>query len=619
VDVDAPQDRFIATGEQYGRFYAGEAGPDFEVNPALADASMTATTEPFLSTFSEERLGEILLRHGTLTRTGLEEVLKLQQERGGRLGEILLGQKSVEERSLLAAIGEQLGLALLDSIDPKAVSDELVTAVPINFAKQYRVLPLERRVDGSVRVACADPLSLGAIDDLSVLVQAPLVLELATSEHIIDAINRCYDRGTAHAAAAMEEMNEENLDVFAQDFEETADLLDANDEAPIIRLVNSLISQAVKEHASDIHIEPSERDMVVRFRIDGILYEKIRPPKRLQASIVSRIKVQAGLNIAEKRLPQDGRIRTRIAGKDIDIRVATAPTSYGERITMRLLDRSSILLDLSDLGFSQDNMKTMSSLIQKSHGIILVTGPTGSGKTTSLYAFLAVINSPDLNILTIEDPVEYQLTGVSQTQVNPKIQLTFASGLRSFLRHDPDVIMVGEIRDLETAEIAIQAALTGHLVLSTIHTNDAPGAITRLVDMGVEPFLVASSVIGIQAQRLIRTLCADCKEPYAAAREEMDQLGLTEQTHPEPATFWRGRGCPSCLNTGYQGRIGIHEVMLPTDDIRQLILQNVDSNSIKKRAMGQGMRTLREDGALKVLAGMTSSAEVLRVTAEDAI
>jgi general secretion pathway protein E len=570
-----------------------------------------------IPTFSEQRLGDILVARGALDANALKEALRQQAERGGRLGEILLQQRSIEEKDLLAALGQQLDLPVLQSVDPKAIPDELITSVPINFAKQYRLLPLERTPDGAVRVACADPMELAAVDDLSVLVQAPLQLELLPGDLIIDAINRCYDRGTAHAAAAMEEMNDDNLDAFAQDFEETADLLDADDEAPIIRLVNSLISQAIKEHASDIHIEPSEKDMVVRFRIDGILYEKIRPPKRLQASIVSRIKIQAGLNIAEKRLPQDGRIRIKIAGKDIDIRVATAPTSYGERITMRLLDRSSILLDLTDLGFSPDIHKNMGALIQKSHGIILVTGPTGSGKTTSLYACLSVINSPDLNILTIEDPVEYQLDGVSQTQVNPKINLTFASGLRSFLRHDPDVIMVGEIRDLETAEIAIQAALTGHLVLSTIHTNDAPGAITRLVDMGVEPFLVASSIIGIMAQRLIRTLCPDCKESYPASAEEMRELGLSsEMVGPKP-TFWRGRGCPTCLNTGYQGRTGIHELMLPTDEVRQLILQNVDSNSIKKKAMTQGMRTLREDGARKVLAGITSSAEVLRVTGED--
>jgi general secretion pathway protein E len=528
-----------------------------------------------------------------------------------------LQQKVVDERDLLEALSVQLRLPVCGPIDPRAVPDELINSVPINFAKQYRLLPLNRTEDGTVLVACADPLAIGAFDDLSVLVGAPLALTLALGDRIIEAINHCYDRGTAHAAAAMEEMTDENLEAFAHDFEETADLLDADDEAPIIRLVNSLISQAVKEGASDIHIEPSEKEMAVRFRIDGILYEKIRPPKRLQASIISRVKIQAGLNIAEKRLPQDGRIRIRMAGKDIDIRVATAPTSYGERITMRLLDRSSILLDLGDLGFAPKNLAHIRSLIKKSHGIILVTGPTGSGKTTSLYAFLAAINKPDLNILTIEDPVEYQLAGVSQTQVNAKINLTFASGLRSFLRHDPDVIMVGEIRDLETAEIAIQAALTGHLVLSTIHTNDAPGAITRLVDMGVEPFLVASSVIGIMAQRLIRTLCPDCKESYVASLEEVRELGIHPKPGNEEIVFWRGAGCSNCLNTGYKGRMGIHEVMMPTDELRQLILQNVDSGSIKKRAMAQGMATLREDGASKVLAGITSSAEVLRVTGED--
>ncbi len=575
---------------------------------------MTSAAQP---TFGEERLGELLLQRKFVTREGLQEALQQQAERGGRLGEILLAQKSITERHLQEVLAYQLQVPMLASIDHRLISDDLITAVPINFAKQYKVLGLERLPSGTVRVACYDPLAIGALDDMSILLQAPLLLEIAPGEVIVDAINRCYDRGTAHAAAAMEEMSEENLDSFAQDFEEAADLLDAEDEAPIIRLVNSLISQAVKEHASDIHIEPGERDLVVRFRIDGILYEKIRPPKRLQASIASRVKIQAGLNIAEKRLPQDGRIRIKIAGKDIDIRVATAPTSYGERITMRLLDRSSILLDLSDLGFSPDNLKSMTGLITKSHGIILVTGPTGSGKTTSLYACLSVINSPDLNILTIEDPVEYQLDGVSQTQVNPKINLTFAGGLRSFLRHDPDVIMVGEIRDLETAEIAIQAALTGHLVLSTIHTNDAPGAVTRLVDMGVEPFLVASSIIGIMAQRLVRTLCQECKESYPASPEEVRELGLDTEMVGEKPTFWRGRGCNNCLKTGYRGRSGIHEMMVPTDDIRQLILQNVDSNSIKKKAMTQGMRTLREDGARKVLAGITSSAEVLRVTGED--
>ena len=570
------------------------------------------------SPFSEQRLGDLLVRKNLVTEKIVNEALEAQKERGGRLGEILVGQRSITEQQLLETLGEQLGFGFRAKIQHQTIPDELINRVPINFAKQFKVLPLERTPESTVIVAAADPLAIGAIDDLAVLLDAPIEVQLATSQSIIEAINFTYDRGTAHAAAAMEEMQDEDMAGFAHDVEEAIDLLDSEDEAPIIKLVNSLISQSVKEHASDIHIEPTEKDIAVRFRIDGILYEKIRPPKKLHAPIVSRIKVQAGLNIAEKRLPQDGRIRIKIAGKDIDIRVATVPTTYGERITMRLLDRSSILLNLTDLGFSPDNYGTMNGLINRSHGIILVTGPTGSGKTTSLYAALASINSPDLNILTVEDPVEYQLDGISQTAVNPKINLTFAGGLRSFLRHDPDVIMVGEIRDLETAEIAIQAALTGHLVLSTIHTNDAPGAITRLVDMGVEPFLVASSIIGILAQRLIRTLCPNCKESYAATEEEVKELGLSKDVVGPHPTFWRGKGCPDCLQTGYKGRTGIYELMVPSDDIRQLILQNVDSNSIKKKAMQQGMRTLREDGARKVLAGLTSSAEVLRGTAEDA-
>jgi general secretion pathway protein E len=568
---------------------------------------------------SDRRLGQILVRRGALDEAALAQALATQVEKGGRIGDVLVAMRAVSEGELIEALAEQLDLPFLESIDDKSVPDELVAKVPITFAKQYRLLPLELTEKETVRVASADPLQIGALDDLAVLMGTPVEVELSTSQAIIEAINRVYDRGTQHAAAAMEEMAEEDIDTFAQDIEEAVDLIDAQDEAPIIRLVNSLISQSVKEHASDIHIEPGERDIAVRFRIDGILYEKIRPPKKLLASIISRVKIQAGLNIAEKRLPQDGRIRIKIAGKDIDIRVATAPTSYGERVTMRLLDRSSVLLDLEDLGFSPDHLTMMNGLIRKSHGIILVTGPTGSGKTTTLYACLSVINRPDLNILTIEDPVEYQLAGISQTQVQPKINLTFASGLRSFLRHDPDVIMVGEIRDLETAEIAIQAALTGHLVLSTVHTNDAPGAITRMVDMGVEPFLVASSVVGILAQRLVRTLCPECRESYVATEEEITNIGLSPEMVGPGAKFSRGQGCNTCLGTGYQGRTGIYELMLPSDDIRQLILQNVDSTTIKRRAQTQGMRTLREDGARKVLAGITSSAEVLRVTSEDAI
>ena len=418
----------------------------------------------------------------------------------------------------------------------------------------------------------------------------------------------------------MEDLETNDLETVAHELEEPTDLLDADDEAPIIRLVNSLLFRAVKERASDIHINPEEKDISVRYRIDGVLREVIRPPKRYQASIASRIKIMGGLNIAEKRLPQDGRIRIKIAGKDVDIRLSTVPTAHGERIVMRLLDKSNVLLDLADLGFETWQLEAVDGLVRRAHGIVLVTGPTGSGKTTTLYGALSRINSPDLNILTIEDPVEIPLKGVGQVQVNPKIELTFAGGLRSFLRQDPDVIMVGEIRDLETAEIAIQASLTGHLVLSTVHTNDAAGAITRLVDMGVQPFLVASSLVGVLAQRLVRELCPACKEAYVPTREEREQVGLTDAIWKQagnPTHVYRAKGCAACQQTGYQGRTGIYELMMVNDDVRPLILKAVDSGTIKKAAVERGMVTLLEHGAYKVARGITTAAEVLSVTAED--
>jgi general secretion pathway protein E len=357
----------------------------------------------------------------------------------------------------------------------------------------------------------------------------------------------------------------------------------------------------------------------VRFRVDGVLQEVIRPPKRFQNSIISRVKIMGGLNIAEKRLPQDGRIRIKLAGRDIDIRLSTTPTVYGERVVMRLLDKSAVLLDLAEIGMDKAQLGIIESLIHRSHGIILVTGPTGSGKTTTLYAALSKINRPDLNIMTIEDPVEYQLKGISQTPVNAKIELTFANGLRSFLRQDPDVIMVGEIRDLETAEIAIQASLTGHLVFSTVHTNDAAGAVTRLVDMGVEPFLVASSLMGVLAQRLVRVLCKECRKAYVPTAEELKEVGLTTAKVREATggMIYKPVGCAACNQTGYRGRNGIYEMMLVDDDVRQLILKNVDSGTIKKTAVAKGMLTLMDDGASKVLMGVTSIAEVLSVTQED--
>ncbi len=443
--------------------------------------------------------------------------------------------------------------------------------------------------------------------------------QIALGSTIVDAINSVYDRAINEAEQLVGEMEASDLDTLAHELEEPTDLLEADDEAPIIRLVNSLLFRAAKERASDIHIEPMERELIVRFRVDGVLQEVIKPPKRYQNSIISRVKVMGQLNIAEKRLPQDGRIRIKLAGRDIDIRLSTIPTSHGERIVMRLLDKTEVLLDLAEIGMNQETLKQIDGIIHRSHGIILVTGPTGSGKTTTLYGALSRINTIDLNILTVEDPVEYQLKGIGQMAINPKIGLTFATGLRSFLRQDPDVIMVGEIRDRETAEIAIQASLTGHLVFSTVHTNDSAGAVTRLVDMGIEPFLVASSLTAILAQRLVRRVCPDCRVPYHPTEEELREILLTPEHIARSGVkqLYRANSCGSCSHTGYRGRTGIYEFLPVDDDIRQLVLKNVDSATIKKAAVSKGMNTLLDDGARKVIQGETTIAEVLSVTQED--
>jgi general secretion pathway protein E len=414
------------------------------------------------------------------------------------------------------------------------------------------------------------------------------------------------------------DLDEGNLDTIGQELEEVQDLLDSADEAPIIRLVNSLMFRAVKQKTSDIHVEPFEKDLIVRFRVDGVLYDIMHPPKKAQAAITSRIKIMANLNIAEKRLPQDGRIRIKIAGKDIDIRVSLVPTAHGESIVMRLLDKSHVVLDMEKLGIGGKILSLMREVINRSHGIVLVTGPTGSGKTTTLYAALCELNTPDVKIITVEDPVEYQIQGINQIPVNPKIDLTFAAGLRSILRQDPDIVLVGEIRDKETAEIAVQAALTGHLVLSTLHTNDAAASITRLLDMGVEPFLVSSAVLGILAQRLIRAVCRDCAKKYTPTAEELAQVGLTPEDL-KGRQLLRAVGCPNCLNTGYAGRTGIHEFLMMDDEVRALVMKNVDATTIKRAAMARGMTTLREDGAQKALKGLTTLEEVMLITQEDVL
>jgi general secretion pathway protein E len=589
---------------------------------------------------AEQRfLGELLVKRGIVTLDKLEALLAVQRERGSDLLDLVVNTAGVDELAIARVLADEAQLPLVEKIDPGEVPTALATRVPIAFAKGRRVMAL-REDDHAVYVACGDPFDTQALDDLRVIFGKPVEAAVGGRDAIETAINRVYEK---QAGEEQLQSDEENVD------EETAsDILDSDEEAPVIRWVNSLFLQAMKERASDIHIEPEEKEVIVRYRIDGELYIARRAPRPFMNSIISRIKIESALNIAEKRLPQDGRITKKIAGKGFDIRVSTIPTSRGyERIVMRLLNKSSVLLDLPDLGFSPREYALMDGLIRRPDGIVLVTGPTGSGKTTTLYACINRINQPNLNILTAEDPVEYEIPGIHQVHVQSKIGLTFASALRAFLRQDPDIVMVGEIRDQETLEIAINASLTGHLVLSTIHTNDAAGAITRTIDMGAEPFLLRSSVIGILAQRLVRVLCAHCKYSYEAEDFELQELGLTYErivaraarrknaaSRYFPRTvaegdrlesfdpsrrpiFYKARGCAQCTNTGFSGRRGIYELLLVDDAVGPLILKRADAQAIKRAAIDQGMDTLRDDGARKVLAGLTSVEEVLAATQED--
>jgi len=590
-----------------------------------SDVTQPAVAVPALRVpLTARPLGEILVLTAGLTPAQVDEALAHQAEKGVRVGEALVALKHATEEQIARALAAQLDLEYLAKLHPDEVENELLAKLPITFAKQAKLLPVRHLDDGSVLVATAEPLDTAAMDHVRLLLGATTTPALATPQTVVDVINRVYDRASDESQRLVDSLEEnDDLAELSHELEEPKDLLVVgDDEAPIIRLVNSLLFRAAKERASDIHIESYERDMSVRFRIDGVLREVIKPPKRAQASIISRVKIMGGLNIAEKRLPQDGRIRIKIAGRDIDIRLSTTPTIHGERIVMRLLDKSAVLLNLEDIGFDENQLRIMQGLIDRPHGIILVTGPTGSGKTTTLYAALSRINTPDLNIMTIEDPVEYQLKGISQTPVNPKIELTFANGLRSFLRQDPDVIMVGEIRDLETAEIAIQASLTGHLVFSTVHTNDAAGSITRLVDMGVQPFLVASSLVAAMAQRLVRVVCTACRVPTTVTDQELRTSGLRDEQIAEflrTGTFFRAydKGCAECNYTGYHGRTGIYEIMLVDDAVRALILKNSDSNAIKREAVhSQQMLLLREDGVKKASRGISTLEEVMRVTEE---
>jgi general secretion pathway protein E len=555
-------------------------------------------------------LEELLVRHGA-DPTRLRDAAREAERSGSTFLEGATRGGAVTSKAAAQALAEMLGLPLRESIEVEQVDVELVRPISLAMAREEGVLPLWHD-GGFVRVAISDERAMGMLEDLRLLYRKPVRPFVVPADVLRDATNKAYDRAARSASAVMAEIREEGKDDLADDLSLAEDLLDDPNQAPIIRFVNTLLTQAVKDRASDIHIEPFERELVVRFRIDGVLYEIVKPPPRLQASIVSRVKIMAGLNIAEKRIPQDGRIRTRIAGKEIDLRVSTLPVRHGERVVMRILAKGAVF-DLAQVGMATHTLEAFRTLIQAPHGILLVTGPTGSGKTTTLYSALSEINSPDLNILTIEDPIEYELRGIGQTQVNPKIDLTFASALRAHLRQDPDVILVGEIRDRETADNAVQASLTGHLVFSTVHTNDAPSTFARLVDMGVEPFLVGDSILAVLAQRLVRRLCRECREPYHPSEVELREVGA-QRSQFAGRTVYRAKGCPACLSTGYKGRAGIYELLVVGDDIRQMVIRGDNAVQIRHAAQKEGMLSLRDDGVRQVLEGLTSLDEVMRVT-----
>lgn len=549
------------------------------------------------------------------TSLNLEQIKKLLENPASSgtatIGESLANKEYSTADDLVQDLCREMGLEFIKDIPVNDIPLDLIRNIPIGYAKTQGCLPFKEEPD-AITVLIANPINMKILDDLRVLYGKKVKPLVSTSAKIQDAINKTYEKSTANLAG-LDDLEDGDYDLD----DPIIDLLEAgDDDAPVIKLVNSLLFRAVKEKASDIHVEPYEKDMAVRFRMDGVMFDIFKPPKKLQNAITSRLKVMANLNIAEKRLPQDGRIPLKVGGKDIDIRLNTVPTAHGERIVMRLQDRSNVVLELEQLGFSDDNLGTLEELIQRSYGILLVTGPTGSGKSTSLYACLSKLNKPDINILTIEDPVEQRIHGIGQVQVNAKIGLTFASGLRAFLRQDPDIIMVGEIRDLETAELAVNASLTGHLVLSTIHANDSAGAFPRLIDIGAEPFLIATSIMGILAQRLVRVLCPHCKVEHEPSDFQLNLLGLTRE-QVKGAHICKAMGCSQCNQKGYSGRTMIAELLVVTDEIRSLVMQRKDGNTIRKAAIAAGMKTFRDHGIQKVLNGTTTIEELVSNTQID--
>ncbi len=574
-------------------------------------AAETKVTRPV-----SRRLGDLLVAEGLISPEQLARALEEQKGTRQKLGSILVRLGLVNEDELVRFLSRQYGVPSI-SLSQLDIEPDVQKLVPVAMAKKYEIVPI-RRAGNTLTLAMADPTNVFALDDVAFLTTLQVQPVVAAQGAIRKTIERIYDTQTAVLTEILTELEGESSDVEVLEEEESrvVDILDLKESAhepPLVRLVNMVLVDAIRRGASDIHLEPYEKVFRVRFRIDGVLHEVMTPPKRLEPALVSRVKIMANLDIAERRLPQDGRIKLRYNAREIDLRVSTLPTIFGEKTVMRILDREALQLDLTKLGFDPWSLSRFQSAIQSPYGMILITGPTGSGKTTTLYSAIHTVNSPDVNIMTAEDPVEYNLKGVNQVQINDEIGRTFAAALRSFLRQDPDVILVGETRDLETAQIGIRAALTGHLVLTTLHTNDCASTVARLLDMGIPPFLVSSSLLLILAQRLGRRVCKECKEPYEADEDSLVPYGHIPQGLGR-CTFFRGKGCPTCNFTGMKGRVAIYEVMPVTQELRDLILRNAPTAEIREVALSQGMRTLRQSGLAKVIDGMTTVEEILRVT-----
>jgi general secretion pathway protein E len=533
-----------------------------------------------------------------------------------RVDQLLLAAPTFTEDVVLKLFAAALGIEYLDEIPAGQTPKNFIEAVPATYAQHHYLIGVERPQDnGHLTIAAAIPLATAVIDNVSKMMAQPVHIALATRAAITAAIDVAYEQKSTVIEEVAEELDQQNLDQLVDEVESSDDLLDVVNRPPVIRLVNDILFRALQMRASDIHIHPYETKIQVRYRVDGILYDTLALNRNVLSLIISRIKVMAGMDIAERRMPQDGRCSVRLGQREIDLRVSTVPTSYGERAVLRILDKSTGILTLEELGFFEREREVFDKMINRSHGVIFVTGPTGSGKSTTLYACLNRIDSRVKNVMTVEDPIEYQLGGISQMQVSNKKGMTFVNSLRHILRQDPDVIMVGEVRDRETAAMAIQSSLTGHLVFSTLHTNDAAGAVSRLLDFGVEPYLVSSSLICVLAQRLVRRICPDCKQAYQPPLHELRELGIADDMMD--AKFYIGAGCSKCFETGYRGRTGIYELMTITEEIREMVYQLQSAGAIKKKALEQGMHTLRMDGARKILEGTTAIAEVLRVTQAD--